>query len=56
VRDEIVKHSRKEFAKKQEEFSERKISGKTVSKKATKTNKSAKKKSQAKAEPMIDEI
>lgn len=56
VRDEIVRHSRKEFAKKREEVSVRKSSGKTVSKKSTKTNKSTKRKSQVKAEPMIDEI
>ena len=56
VRDKIVKHSRKEFAKKQEEVSEQKSSGKTVSKKATKTSKSTKGKSQVKAEPMIDEM
>ncbi|QUB37779.1 TraM recognition domain-containing protein [TM7 phylum sp. oral taxon 349] len=55
VRDEIVKHSRKEFARKRHETSERKSSGKTVSKKATRTNRSTKKKSQVKSEPMIDE-
>lgn len=56
VRDEIVKHSRKEFARKREEISERKNPGRTSSRKITKTNKRTKEKSQAKAEPMIDEI
>ena len=56
VRDKIVKHSRKEFARKREEISERKSSGRTSSRKNTKTNKRPKKKSQVKAEPMIDEI
>ncbi|MDO4684647.1 MAG: type IV secretion system DNA-binding domain-containing protein [Candidatus Saccharibacteria bacterium] len=50
VQDEIVKHSRKEFAKKREEIYERKSSGRTVSKKATRTNKSTKKKTQAEAQ------
>ena len=56
VRNEIVKHSRKEFARKREEISERKSSGMASSRKATKTNKRPKKKSQVTVEPMIDEI
>lgn len=56
VRDEIVKHSRKKFARKREEISERKNPDRTSSRKITKTNKRTKEKSQAKAEPMIDEI
>lgn len=56
MRDEIVKHSRKEFAKKRQVTSERKSFGKIAPRKATKDNERAKKKSQAKAEPMIDEI
>ena len=56
VRDEIIKHSRKEFAKKREETFERKKVGRTVSRKTTKANGRTKKKSQIKVEPMIDEI
>ena len=55
VRDEIVKHSRKKFARKREEISERKSSSGSLSRKAIKTNKRPKKRSQIKAEPMIDE-
>ena len=39
VRDEIVKHSRKKFARKREEISERKSSSGSLSRKAIKTNK-----------------
>lgn len=39
VRDEIVKHSRKEFARKREEISGRKSSSRSLSRKAIKTNK-----------------
>ena len=56
VRDEIVKHSRKKFARKREEVSEQKSSSGDVPRKGTKTNKQAKKKSQVMAEPMIDEV
>ena len=56
VRNEIVKHSRKEFARRREEISERKSSSGSLSRKAIKTNKRPKKRSQIKAEPMIDEI
>ena len=56
VRDEIIKHSRKEFAKKREETFERKKVGRTVSRNTTKANGRTKKKSQIKVEPMIDEI
>ena len=56
VRDEIVKHSRKEFARKREEISGRKSSSGDVPRKGTKTNKQAKKKSQVMTEPMIDEM
>lgn len=56
VRDEIVKHSRKEFAKKRGGIPVRKNPGRISSRKATKTNKRAKKKPQIKVEPMIDEI
>ncbi len=56
VRDEIVKHSRKKFARKREEISEQKSSSGDVPRKGTKTNKQAKKKSQVMTEPMIDEM
>lgn len=56
IRDKIVKHSRKEFAKKREEVSARKSSIGTSSRKAAKTKKQSKKKSHIKAEPMIDEV
>lgn len=56
VRDEIVKHSQREFTRKREEISERKSSSGDVPRKGTKTNKQAKKKSQAKVGSMIDEI
>lgn len=56
VRDEIVKHSRKEFARRREKFSERKISGGASSRKGAKVNGRTKKKSQIKTELMIDEI
>lgn len=39
VRDEIVKHSRKEFVRKREEISGRKSSSRSLSRKAIKTNK-----------------
>lgn len=45
VRDEIVKHSRKEFARKREEVSGRKSSSGASSRKAAKTKKQSKKKS-----------
>lgn len=56
VRDEIVKHSRKEFARKREEISGRKNSSGDVPRKGTKTNKQAKKKSQVMTEPIIDDM
>ncbi|QCT40931.1 hypothetical protein FBF24_03475 [Candidatus Saccharibacteria bacterium oral taxon 488] len=56
VRDEIVKHSRKEFAKKREETFERKKVGITASRKVAKADKRTRRQSQVKTEPMIDEI
>jgi len=56
TRDRIVKHSRKEFARKQEEVSERKSSSRTSSRKIAKTNKRTNEKAQVKAELMIDEM
>ncbi len=56
VRDEIIKHSRKGFAKKQEEVFARKSSSWASSRKAARTKKQSKKKSQIKAEQMIDEM
>lgn len=53
VRDEIVKHSRKEFARKREEFSARKSSIRASSREAAKTKKQLKKKSQIKAELIL---
>lgn len=50
TRDRIVKHSRKEFARKQEEVSERKSSSRTSSRKIAKTNKRTNEKAQVKAE------
>lgn len=56
MRDEIVKYSRKKFARKREEVSEQKSSSGNVPRKDTKTNKQTKKKSQVIAEPMIDKV
>ena len=56
VRNEIVKHSRKEFARRREEVSGQESSGRSSSRKVAKTNGRTKKKSQITAELMIDEI
>lgn len=56
IRGELVKYSRKKFARKREEISERKSSDRNSSRKTFKANKRPKKKSQVKTEPMIDEI
>ena len=56
VRDKIVKHSRKEFARKREETLERKKVGRNVSRKAAKADKRTRKQPQVKTEPMIDEM
>ena len=56
MRDEIVKHSRKEFARKREEISGRKRSSGEGSRKGTKTNTQAKKNSQVMTESIIDDM
>ena len=56
MRDEIIRHSRKKFARKREEISKHENPSKTASRKATKTNEQEKGKSQTKTEPMIDEL
>ena len=56
VRNEIVKHSRKEFARRREEVSGQESSGRSSSRKVAKTNGRTKKTSQITAELMIDEI
>lgn len=56
VRNEIVKHSRKEFARRREEVSGQESSGRYSSRKVAKTNGRTKKKPQITAELMIDEI
>lgn len=56
VRNEIVKHSRKEFARRREEVSGQESSGRHSSRKVAKTNGRTKKKPQITAELMIDEI
>ncbi len=58
VWDEIVENSRKKFGRKREELSKHESSSGAASRKDAKTNKQKqdKKKSETKAEPMIDEI
>ena len=56
MRNEIVKHSRKEFARRREEVSGQESSGRYSSRKVAKTNGRTKKKPQITAELMIDEI